>query len=228
MRTVTIFLIFLMAMLGGCKMEHNSRIKQSQLLGEIKTIEAVTRVEVAACNDYQDKTKPSDSLVKTNDLMKSLFPDSEFEGCKNENMNSIATYTTSVDVGSFPPGTKEYEPKGISIIRNEHGIVFFFLSKEIRAKIADGRKNAMTQGLSLNVNIRFSNDTEKEAKIFPYAVFVNGAPYAGLPGWGGHLIVKTKETANFTLSDVASEYAIIHGIVPVFNEPVAVPGDEKK
>lgn len=228
-KTVGFLVMFLAAVLmTGCKIEHNSRIKQSQLQGDITTIEAITRVEVAGCNDFRDKTKPSDSLVKVNDMMKKIFPDSEFEGCKSENMKSLATYTTSMDIGSLPPGAENYEPKGISIVRNKYGVVFFFLSKEIQAKIAEGRKNAMTKDLTLEVNIRFNNDTDKEAKIFPYAVFANGVPFAGLPGWGNHIIVKPKETANFVLSNVASEFAVENGMVPVFNEPVEAAEGEKK
>lgn len=223
-----LLLILLIPALGACKLEHSSRIKQSQLAGEIKTIEATVRVEVPSCTHYQDKTKPSEELVKTNNLMKSLFPDSEFEGCKNENMNSMASYIAPMEVGTLPPDVKDFEPKGVSIVRNQSGVVFFCLSKDIRAKIADGRKKTMSKDLTLDVNIRFTNDTDAEVKVFPYAVYVSGTPFAGVPSWGNNVVIKPKGTETFTLSNVASDFAIINGIVPVFNEPVPSPDGEKK
>lgn len=221
-------LIIFMFVMSGCKLEHSSRIKQSQLASEIKTVDATVRVEVPSCTDYKDKTKPSQDLIKTTDLMKRLFPSSEYEGCKNENMNSMATYITPMEVGVLPPDAENYDPKGIAIIRNQDGIVFFCLSKEIRAQIANGRKNPMTNNLALNVNIRLNNDTEKDSKIFPYAVFADGIAFAGLPEWKNSITVKPKESIVFSLSNVASEFAIAQGVVPVFNEPVATSEGDKK
>ena len=220
-RLLSIFLLVSLAfMVTGCKLEHNSRVKQTQLLGEIQTIEATTRVEVSGCTDYKDKTKESDSLAKTNNIIKKIFPDSEFEGCKNENMKSMATYITTMMVGTLSPDVKGFEPEGVTIIRNQSGIVFFCLSKQIQKEITDGRKDAMTNDISLHVNIRFTNDTKEEIKIFPYAVFVDGSPFAGLPDWKNTVVIKPKNSVLITLSDVASEYAIANGVVPIFVEPV--------
>ena len=222
-RSLGFILCLLLVTLGGCKLEHNSRVKQSQLLGEIQSIEATARVEVPACTDFQDNTKPSDSLVRINNQMQKLFPDSEFEGCKNEGMESIASYTIPMEVGTLPSGDTGHEPKGISIIRNQNGTVFFALSKGVRGEITNGRKNAMTKDISLGVNIRFTNDTENEVKFFPSAVFVGGKAFAGLPQWRDSVVVKPKGVEKITLSDVASEYVIDGGFVPVFKESVASP-----
>jgi len=222
-----VLIIFVFA-LTGCKLEHTSRVKQSQLMGEIKTVDATIRVEVPACTNYQDKTKPSNELLKTNDLIKKLFADSEYEGCKNENMNSMATYIAPMEVGTLPPDSKEFETKGVSLLRNQSGVVFFCLSKKIRAQIAEGRKNSMANNLTLNVNIRLSNDTEKDSKVYPYAVFAGGHAFAGLPEWKNNITVKSKDSILLTLSNVASEFAIAQGIVPVFSEPVENAESDKK
>jgi hypothetical protein len=206
-----------MVMTTGCKLEHNSRVKQSQLLGEIKTIESSIRVEVASCSDHQNASRPSKNLSEVSDLMKKLFPDSEFDGCKREGMNSIATYTTPIEVGTQPPAQK-YEPKGIGIIRNSQGIVLFCLSKGVRDSIVNGRKNPMTKDLALKVNIRFTNDTESELKIVPHAAFSDGDPFACLPSWQCNVVLKNTGTTTLMLSDVSSEFAIKQGVVPVFTE----------
>lgn len=225
-KTFSVMLLFITLITTGCNLEHNSRVKQSQLMGEIKTIETTLRVEVPSCTNYQDKTKPSNELLKTNDLIKKLFAESEYEGCKNENMKSMATYIAPMEVGTLPPDSKEFETKGVSLLRNQSGVVFFCLSKKIRAQIAEGRKNSMANNLTLNVNIRLSNDTEKDSKVYPYAVFAGGHAFAGLPEWGNNITVKAKESIVFRLSDVASEFAIAQGIAPVYKEPV--PEDDKK
>lgn len=223
-----LFVVFSIIVLTGCNLEHNSRVKQSQLMGEIKTIEATLRVEVPSCTNYQDKTKPSNDLLKTTDLIKNLFAESEYEGCKNENMKSMATYIAPMEVGTLPPDTKEFDTKGVSLIRNQNGVVFFCLSKKIRTQIAEGKKSSTASNLTLNVNIRLNNDTEKDSKIFPYAVFADGHAFAGLPEWKNNITVKSKDSIILTLSNVASEFAMAQGIVPVFSEPVANAENDKK
>jgi len=208
----------LVLVLAGCKLEHNSRVKYSQLKNDFVTIDTVAQVEVAACNDYKDNTKPSDSLTKVNAIMKKVFPDSEFEECKIQNMKSVASYTVPMEIGQLPPEATDYTPKGISLIRNQGGTVFFFLSQGVRDQIAAGKKDPMTKDIALNVNIRVTNDTAGELKLNPHAIFVDNSAFAGLPSWGNFAVIKTKQARNITLSDVSTEFALQTGVAPVFTE----------
>lgn len=208
----------LLLTLTGCKLEHNSRVKQSQLLGNPQTLQTALRIEVPACSDYKDKTQPSKALLDTTQIVEQLFSDAEFDGCKNEGMESLATYFVPMEVGTLPPDAKSYTPKGISVIRNQNGVVFFALSEEIRQKIAEAKKDHMSSKLALNVIIKLTNDTEQELKIFPHAIYVEGTAFAGLPAWDNNSVIPSKKTATIVLSNVASDYALNTGLVPVFSE----------
>lgn len=208
--------VLLLLALSGCKLEQTTRLKQSQLLGEAKSIEAIAKIEVAACVDSDDRTKPSNSLIKANNLMNDLFPDSQFDGCEREDMDSFATYTIPVEVGVLPSEGSGYKLKGVSIFRNENGIVFYALSKEVRDSITNAKKDS--KNLSLKVNIRFTNDTDKSLKIIPHSTFANGKPFAGFISMDDNILVKPREAINFTISNVSSEYAIATGWVPIFKE----------
>lgn len=213
-----ILLCFALLALAGCKLEHISRVKLSQMSNDIQTIQTAVRIEVPSCTHYEDKKKPSKSLLDTAQLVEQLFSDAEFDGCQNEGLESIATYLVPMQVGTVPPDAKDYTPKGISIIRNNYGVVFFALSEDIRQKISEAKKNAMTKDLKFNVIIKFINDTNEELKIFPSAVYVDDIAFAGLPAWGNNYTILPKKTATIILSNVASDYVVSNGLVPVFSE----------
>ena len=92
------------------------------------------------------------------------------------------------------------------------------LSEDIRQKISEAKKNAMTKDLKFNVIIKFINDTNEELKIFPSAVYVDDIAFAGLPAWGNNYTILPKKTATIILSNVASDYVVSNGLVPVFSE----------
>lgn len=213
-----IILLLVVLALAGCKLEHNSRVKQSQLLGNIQEIQTVLRIEVPSCADFEDKTKLSKALSDATRSVQQLFSGAEFDECKQEGMESLATYFVPMEIGTLPPDVKNYTPKGIAIVRNQKGTVFFALSDEIRQKITKAKKNPMTNKLALNVVIKLTNDTDQELKIFPNAIYVDGTAFAGLPAWGNYSAIPAKNTATLILSNVASDYVINGGLVPVFAE----------
>ena len=204
--------------LAGCKLEHNSKVKYAQLTAEVTTIETQAKVEVPACAKYDDKSKPTDELVKANDIMAKLFPGSEFEGCKHENINSMATYSIPMEVGTIPPSKNDPEVKGLAVIRNANGETFFMISKTIRNQIVEARKNPLAKNMALSITIRLSNNTDKPLVFQPNAFFANGIACAGLPRWNQNVSVPPSQSVNLKLSDVASEYAIANGAVPIFTE----------
>lgn len=213
---VTLFLVVLA--LAGCKLEHTSRVKQSQLLGNTQEIQTVLRIEVPSCTEFEDKTKPSKALSNATRSVQQLFSTAEFDECKQEGMESLATFFVPMEIGTLPPDVKNYTPKGIAIVRNQKGTVFFALSAEIRQKIAEAKKNPMASKLALNVVVKLANDTDQELKIFPNAVYVEGTAFAGLPAWGNYSAIPAKRTATIVLSNVASDYVINTGLVPIFSE----------
>lgn len=215
--TAILALAFAFGMVG-CKLEHNSKVKYSQLTAEVTSIDAQAKVEVPACAKHDDKTKPTDELVKANEVMTKLFPGSEFEGCKNENLNSMATYSVPMEVGTIQPSNTDPEVKGIAVIRNVNGEAFFMISKAIREQIVESRKNPLAKNMALSINIRLSNNTDKAIVFRPNALFANGIACAGLPRWNQNVNVPPSQSVNLRLSDVASEYAIANGAVPIFTE----------
>ena len=211
--------LVLVLTLSACKLEHNSKVKYTQLTGGVTTIEAMAKVEVPNCHDLRDKTKPSEYIGKTTSIMKKLFPDVVFEECKREGIHSIMTFTVPMEVGTLPPDFKsEPNPKSIALIRNIQGETFLCIAKPIRDTIVEARKQEILSGIELNVNVRLINNTDKPLVIHPKSVFVDGHPFCGLERWTNSQKIPAGEHVIIKLSDVSSEYAIENGVTALFVE----------
>lgn len=221
--------IGLVLTLSACKLEHNSKVKYTQLTGGVTTIEAMAKVEVPSCTDHKDKTKPSKYIEKTQSEMKQLFPDAEYEECKHENgIHSMMTFTVPMEVGTLPNDGKEPQIKGVALLRNARGEVFFCLSQNVRDKILNAKKNPLASKMALQINIRLTNDTDKSITLYPHAAYFDGHAFDGLGYWDDHVTLPAKNRADIRLSDVASDMAISQGLAPIFTEMKLMLPSEKK
>ncbi len=202
-------------LLAACKVENISRVKHSQLLAPIAEIDSTIRVEVTSCTDYDDKTQASRDVLKAKDIMSKLWSDSVFEGCKNENMDSIASFTVPFEVGTIKPD-EEFKPKGVAFVRNKTGETFFMLAPHIREQIKKSRESSSS--LKVAVEIQLINNSNDPLKIKPMAAFFNGVPFSELPRWDNWAKVKPNTKGTIRLSDVSTERLVQNGIAPVYIE----------
>ncbi len=209
--------ISLFTLLVGCRIEQETRVKSSQLYKAPTEIDSTVKIEVSSCTHYEDKTKPSNDLVKIQDVVAKLFPDSMYEGCNMENFNSMATFTIPISVGEMPPDGKEPVIEGLALLKNKAGETFFFVSKAAKMQIEEAKKNAMSGKFEPQVNIRLANNGKENLYVFPYAVYFNDEPCSFLERWKNHYVVEPTKTAKIKLSDVSADFAITKGAVPVFS-----------
>ncbi len=208
------FLSLIALSLAGCKVEHVSQVTDSQLEGPIQTVQATARIEVAACTDYQDKSKPSNSLIEANNFIQKLFTTSEFHGCKNENLNSIATYTIPMDVGTIDTsGNNAWSPKNITIAKNQQENVFFCIPQNIIKGIQKYEQQPMSGDIDLTVIIKYINDSKSEIPISFWAAYANNAPYVQ-----GNGNLPPNGDVTLTLSNVSSDQALKEGAAFVFTK----------
>ena len=206
------FLSLIALSLVGCKVEHVSRITDSQLDGSIQTVQATARIEVMACTDYQDKSKPSNSLVEADSLVKKLFSTSEFHGCHNENFKSIATYLVPMDVGSWQ-SDEEFTPKNITIVKNKHENVFFAIPQNIIDGVKKYEQQPMADDINLNIKIRYVNDSDKDVSLNFLAAYVNNDPLVS-----GKTTIPPNKNVDFLLSNVSSDQALKRGFAFTFTK----------
>ena len=194
--------------LTGCKLESESKVKYSQLMAPLSTIESILKIEVAACKDHEDASKPSNSLKETNDKIAELFPEAEFLECKNIDFDSFALYTIPMTVGVSD--SSKLSKGDIGIITDKKGGAFFALSE----RLSDFIKKQ--EDLKLSATVRITNDTDKTLKIYPISCYVNGFPFAGTPEWELNTDIPVKKSATIRISDVSADFAIGAGIVPLY------------
>ncbi|MBQ4133262.1 MAG: hypothetical protein IJD04_05960 [Desulfovibrionaceae bacterium] len=186
-------------------------------------LETTIKIEVSSCTSHSDKTQPSSSLIEANNIVKELFDESEFDGCQQEGFESFATYIVPAEVGTLSgEEMREYTPGGISLIRVEgadkSAAVLFMLSGEIRERIQMQNKDAFSNDFKFHANIRLSNNTDAELIVFPNSVYIDKLPYAYPPSGDVSLAIPAKESVNIELSDVSSDFLIMHGTAFLYFE----------
>ena len=211
-------------MLAACKVEHVSRIKHSQTVAPIAEIDSTIRVEVTSCTDHEDKTQASRDVLKARDIMSKLWSDGVFEGCRNENMESFASFTVPLEVGTISPGEK-FKPKGAAFVRNGAGETFFMLAPHVREQIKKSRESSSTMAVSIEIHL--VNNSGAPLKVKPIAAFVNGTPFAELPRWDNWSQIPPNAKGTIKLSDVSTERIIRNGVAPVYAE-ISEPDAVKK
>ncbi|MBQ9537275.1 MAG: hypothetical protein IJU79_05755 [Desulfovibrionaceae bacterium] len=203
------FLLFILNIsLMGCKLESHSRIKLSQLSGAETKIDSIIKVEITSCHPHDDNNSPSTDLLKANDTINKLFDESEFLECKNENMDTFASYNVPMTVGTFDGNISN--TKGISVLKNKDN-VYFLVSEKIRKFIKQ------SDDFKLLAVIRVVNDLGKNVIIYPNAVYVDKVPFAGLTGWKLNKEILSGKSAELKISNVSSDFAIENGYVPIFS-----------
>lgn len=85
--------------LTGCKTEFAAEVPLSKLQDPaVKELPAAVRLEVLTCDNYEDSRKPSDALIKAQQMMPRVFPSAEFSECYNQGMDSWAEFDIALPI----------------------------------------------------------------------------------------------------------------------------------
>jgi len=200
-------------LLTGCKATVSTEVSLKDILdGESKAIAGDLHVEVAACSSHEDSRKPSNSLVKAQKTIPSIFADAEYIECFSQGFDSFAYFQVPFFLDKDKDGKLASE-KHINIISNEDTLLWVGIPTSIKENMERVRSNSYgVNALDLNINIKVNNDTGKDFPFTVYAAYIDGAPYVL-----NDLTAKGDGAFIVTLSDVSVSHALDSGFAMVLN-----------
>lgn len=207
--------------LTGCKTELTTDVDYSQLTNkEHKVVAASLMVEVPACTDYQDSRKESKTLTDLRKTIANVLPSSEYKECFRKGMDSYASFTTPVSIG-YMGGNMSLDLGTIYLGGNEGTPMFAYIPPPLKKAINGAKKDSMMdKSLSFSIVVNLKNDTDKEVKISPTAVFVNDYPIVTMQG--SSIPIKKGYQAKIKLSDVSIASMLdenVSGTTPILLAP---------
>jgi hypothetical protein len=197
-------MIVITLILTGCKATVETEVSLQDILeSKTKTISGDLYVEVAACNNYEDSRKPSDSVVKSQQIIPSIFADAKYIECFSKKFDSFAHFSIPVVLDKDKDG-KFASESHVNIISNSESLLTIGIPQSIKANMERVKNNSFgINSFDLKVNIKINNDTGKEFPFKVVAAYVEGQPYIF-----GNLTSKKNGAFVITLSDVSVSSAM--------------------
>lgn len=183
----------------GCKTQVEKDISLKSLLNDpIKTETALLNVEVSSCGDREDSRKPSESLLKMQEIIPSVFPQAKYKECFSKKFDSFASFEIPIGVGVVDDNTKL--ENGINIYRYNNRLLNVNVTKDLSNNIKQTLKKNHESKLDLEILINLKNDTGEEQAFNAYSLYWNDAPISV-----GYPVLKNNETAQIRLSNASSD-----------------------
>ena len=208
MRSLTISAILIVILVvSGCKTIVETSVNLSDILNsKTKNIEGDLYVEVAACNHYEDSRKPSSSVVKTKQIMPSIFKNANYIECFSKEFKSFAHFNIPIVLDKDKDGKMASEDY-LNIVSNETTLLSVAIPRSIKNNMEEVKKsNFGMSSLNLEVNIKVKNDTGKDFLFKVMSAYIENKPYL-------YSELSSNKDAVFTvrLSDVSVDNALQNG-----------------
>lgn len=203
--------IFLATFLVGCKLEVQSDMKVSQLDDpKVDYVSGNIFVEVAGCSDYEDSRRPSDSLLKVQQAMPTVFEGATYVECFRKQFESYAHFDLSLAI--YRGGEDEhFSEKHINVISNEQALLFMMVPETILNSLEDiKRRSYGMDDFEVSASFNLLNDTEDEIDITAVASYVDGKPVIYEP-----YTIPAGKSVSIVLSDVSVSIAMSANSTPV-------------
>lgn len=183
----------------GCKTQVEKDVSLKSLLNDpIKTEIALLNVEVSSCGSSEDSRKPSESLLKMQNIIPSVFPQAKYKECFSKKFDSFASFEIPIGVGVVDDNTKL--ENDINIYRYNNRLLNVSTTKELTNNIKQALEKNHESKLNLEILINLKNDTGEEQKFNAYSLYWNGSPVSV-----AYPILKNNETAQIILSNSSSD-----------------------
>jgi hypothetical protein len=182
----------------GCKTTIQTEVKSSVLRdNNIKSISGDMFIEIPSCSDFSDPTKPSDGLLKSQQVIPDIFKDATFCECFSQDFDTYAHYKIPIYIDRSVDG-KLASAEHINIISNEAMVLGLGVPKCIKDKLQRHNEDATL----LDLNIKFVHDGQDKIVANIYSSYVNNLP-----------IIRNECTLSpgsyfIKLSNVSVDYAI--------------------
>ena len=199
--------LLLLIGVSGCKAKIEKDLKVSDLISEEpKQTTADLYVEVAACDDYEDSRKPSNSVIEARQSIPQIFSEAEYVECFDIRFDSFAHFKIPMMLQK-EGNIKAPSDKYVSIFTNDTSLVSFSVPEVIRNNIARAEKESFgANSLEFEVSFNLINDTTKDLPIQTLAVFVEDYPELF-----SSMTLRAGQKVNIVLSDVSVSVAMNGG-----------------
>ena len=186
--------------IAGCKTQIEKDVSLNTLLNEpIKTETALLNVEVSACGSHEDSRKPSDSLIKIQQKIPTVFTQAKYKECFQQNMNSYASFEIPIGVGIAPEKGELNDDITIYSIGDRKLNVR--TKQELAKRIRNFVKSEYISDLEMIVSLNVINDTQQDQTFTVLSSYVDGTPVSYFP----NLPLKKGEKMNLRLSNVSAD-----------------------
>jgi|GEM_PF-645681 len=188
--------------LSGCDATIETQVSIKDILeSKSKFIAGDLYVEVSSCHDYKDSRKPSESLLKTQNIIPTVFKDAKYIECFSKEFDSLAHFSIPIALDKTLD-EKMVSNEHINVLSNDTTLLGIGIPQLLKSNI-ENAKSSGSGKLNLKVNFEMHNDTNTKFKFGVLASYVNNKPYVH-----NFLTIDSGETFKFTLSDVSVSKAL--------------------
>lgn len=201
----------LMAMAGvalaGCKTEFTSEVPMSQLQNpEVTEIPGTVRLEVVTCDHYEDSRKPSDSLVKAQEMMPRIFPDAEFQECYSQGMDSWAAFALPLPVDRDGDSEQFASDNAFNLTTSDTLPLGVAVPPAVLDRLEEAQSATMMGDLEYGITLDVVNDTGEPLPVTVLSAWVEDQPATLQP-----MEVPAGESFSLRFSDVLIDRAVETG-----------------
>lgn len=197
--SVSIAVLFAL-LLGGCRVELQSEASLSQLqAGSVQEIPGRMRVEVIACDDYEDSRNSSQSLINAQQIVTQIFPRAEFIECYSERFDDWAVFSLPLSIDRDGDPATFPAQDTISLRSTIQSPLAVAIPRPVvqRSEAAESERIVIPRFSSIDITIELRNDTGEAFEAWVLASWVDGTPTGA-----GIVRIPNGQSVELSLSDV--------------------------
>lgn len=208
MKTVQMTAIALAGLaLAGCRTEFSAEVPMSQLQdSSVTEIPATVRLEVMSCHHYEDSRKPSDSLVKAQEMMPRIFPSADFHECYSQGMDSWAAFDIALPIDRDGDPEQFASDDAFNLTTTESLPLGVAVPPAVLERLDQAQSAAMMGDLEYGISLDVVNDTGEPLPVTVLSAWVEDQPATLQP-----MEVPAGESFALRFSDVLIDRAVKTG-----------------
>lgn len=211
----TSLVVLSVILLAGCKTTVETEVSVSDLLTSgTKTIPGNLYVEVAACNDHEDSRKPSSTLIKTQEIVPTVFPEAKYEECYRQKFDSFARFIVPIVLDKDQDGKLASE-NHVNIVSNKDNLLSVAVPEVIKSNLDKAKHQGPGTAFKMNVSIKVNNDSGQDFPFTVMASYVDDQPqvFSNLTApAGSSFVVRLSDVSVSSALDNGSTRVLIHAI----------------
>ncbi len=194
--------------LVGCKTEFAAKVPISALQDpEVTELPGTVRLEVLACDDFEDSRKPSDALVQAQEMMPRVFPSVEFRECYGQGMDNWAEFDIALPIDRDGEAAEYASEDAFNLTTTDELPLGVAVPPAVLKRLERAQSANMMMGeLDYAITLQVVNDTDAPLPVTVLSAWVEDEPATLQP-----VEVPVGETFTLRLSDVLIARAVEKG-----------------